>query len=82
MSDYWYYEYQVKIWGELDNDEEIRCGVIPAESMADVMKELEDYYGDELMEVQMLKPIYEGLVFDFKGVMDESEFNYVITKKI
>ena len=82
MCEYWYYEYQVKIWDECDNKEEIRSGVVPAVSMADAAKEIEGYYGDEIMELQMLKAITDGMVFEFQYVMEDTDFDYAITRKM
>ena len=79
MTGMWYYEYQVKTWNEIDNKEEIVSGVVPAESIAEAVKGLDDYY--DIMEIQMLKPIFEGIVFEFQGVMEDPEFDYVINKK-
>ena len=45
------------------------------------MKEIEDYYGDEIMEVQMLKAITDG-VFEFQYVMEDPDFDFVISKKV
>lgn len=81
MTDVWYYEYQVKTWNEFDKEEEILSGVVPAESIAEAARELDDYYGTDIMEIQMLKPIFEGAVFEFQGVMEDPEFDYVINKK-
>ena len=77
----WYWEYQLKIWDEIDSKEEIRSGVVAADTITEAMKEIEDYYGDEIMEVQMLKAITDG-VFEFQYVMEDTDFDFVITKKI
>ena len=77
----WYWEYQLKIWNEIDSKEEIRSGVVAADTITEVMKEIEDYYGDEIMEVQMLKAIIDG-VFDFQYVMEDTDFDFVISKKV
>lgn len=77
----WYWEYQLKIWDEIDNKEEIRSGVVAADTITEAMKEIEDYYGDEIMEVQMLKAITDG-VFDFQSVMEYTDFDFVISKKV
>lgn len=81
MSEMWYWEYQLKVWDEIDSKEEIRCGVVTGEKITDAMKELDDYYGDEIMEVQMLKAITDG-VFEFQYVMEDTDFDYVITRKM
>ena len=77
----WYWEYQLKIWDEIDNKEEIRSGVVAADIITEAMKEIEDYYGDEIMEVQMLKAITDG-VFEFQYVMEDTDFDFVISKKV
>ena len=77
----WYWEYQLKIWDEIDNKEEIRSGVVAVNTITEAMKEIEDYYGDEIMEVQMLKAITDG-VFEFQYVMEDTDFDFVISKKV
>ena len=77
----WYWEYQLKFWDEIDSKEEIRSGVVAADTITEAMKEIEDYYGDEIMEVQMLKAITDG-VFEFQYVMEDADFDFVISKKV
>ena len=77
----WYWEYQLKIWNEIDSKEEIRSGVVAADTITEAMKEIGDYYGDEIMEVQMLKAITDG-VFEFQDVMEDTDFDFVISKKV
>lgn len=80
-SEVWYWEYQLKIWNEIDEKEEKRSGVVAADTITEAMKEIEDYYGDEIMEVQMLKAITDG-VFEFQDVMGNTDFDFVISKKV
>lgn len=80
-NEVWYWEYQLKIWDEIDSKEEIRSGVVAADTITEAMKEIEDYYGDEIMEVQMLKAITDG-VFEFQYVMEDTDFDFVISKKV
>ena len=77
----WYWEYQLKIWDEIDSKEEIRSGVVAADTITEAMKEIEDYYGDEIMEVQILKAITDG-AFEFQYVMEDTDFDFVISKKV
>ena len=77
----WYWEYQLKIWDEIDSKEEIRSGVVAADTITEAMKEIEDYYGDEIMEVQKLKAITDG-AFEFQNVMENTDFDFVISKKV
>ena len=81
MANVWYWEYQLKIWDEIDSKEEIRSGVVAADTITEAMKEIEDYYGDEIMEVQMLKAITDG-VLEFQYVMEDPDFDFVISKKV
>lgn len=80
-SEVWYWEYQLKIWNEFDEKEEMRSGIVAADTITEAMKEIEDYYGDEIMEVQMLKAITDG-VFEFQCVMEDTDFDFVISKKV
>ena len=81
MANVWYWEYQLKIWDEIDSKEEIRSGVVAADTITEAMKEIEDHYGDEIMEVQMLKAITDG-VFEFQYVIEDTDFDFVISKKV
>lgn len=80
-NEVWYWEYQLKIWDDVDDKEEIRSGVVAADTFTEAMKEIEDYYGDEIVEVQMLKAITDG-VFEFQYVMKDTDFDFVISKKV
>ena len=80
-NEVWYWEYQLKTWDDVDDKEEIRSGVVAADTITEAMKEIEDYYGDEIMEVQMLKAITDG-VFEFQYVMEDPDFDFVISKKV
>ena len=80
-NEVWYWEYQLKIWDDVDDKEEIRSGVVAADTITEAMKEIEDYYGDEIMEVQMLKAITDD-VFEFQNVMEYTDFDFVISKKV
>lgn len=80
-NEVWYWEYRLKIWDEIDEKEEMRSGIVAADTITEAMKEIEDYYGDEIMEVQMLKAITDG-VFEFQYVMEDPDFDFVISKKV
>ena len=80
-NEVWYWEYQLKVWNYANDKEEIRSGVVAADTITEAMKEIEDYYGDEIMEVQILKAIADG-VFEFQYVMEDTDFDFVISKKV
>ena len=80
-NEVWYWEYQLKIWDDIDEKEETRSGIVAADTITEAMKEIGDYYGDEIMEVQMLKAITDG-VFEFQDVMEDTDFDFVISKKV
>ena len=81
MEDRWYYEYAVIIWNEIDKIEELRSGVVSAESLVEAMKELYEYYGDEIVDVQTLRAITDGAVFEFQYVTEDTDFSYTMEKK-
>ena len=81
MNEIWYYEYIIKIWNAADSEEEICSGVVPAENIIEAVNDINNYYGDELIEIKTLKPIVEGPVFDFKEANDEDNFDFIINKK-
>jgi len=75
----WYYEYRLLWWNEVDQLEETRCGVVPAKNFMEAMKLLEKDYGkDEIVEIQRLKPILEGTVFDFKEANESEDCNFSV----
>lgn len=79
MKDFWYYEYIVKICD--DDKEKSLAGILYADSFVSAMQKLDDYYDDELIEVQMLKAITDG-VFEFQYVMDDTDFDFTINRKM
>ena len=80
-NEVWYWEYSLKNWNEFDKKGEIRSGIVAADTFTEAMKKIEDYYRDEIMEVQMLKAITDN-VFDFQHVMENTDFDFVISKKV
>jgi hypothetical protein len=52
-----YYEYTIILWNDIDENEEKRSGVISAISMSDAIEELKNNYGNNLIEIQMIKSI-------------------------
>lgn len=81
MKTDWYWEYIIKIFDEDNAKEEIISGVTYADSFTEAVSALDEYYGSEMMEIQMLKAIAEGPVFDF-AIAQESSFDFDIIKKI
>ena len=81
MQTIYYYEYIVKILDCCDSKEEIHPGILCADSFSNAVKELESYYGDEMLEIQMLKVITDG-IFDFQDVMESTDFDFIISKKV
>lgn len=46
------YLFKVKYWNDIEEKEQFTYCLIPADSMAEAVKELEDYYGDNLLRVE------------------------------
>ena len=76
----WYWEYIIKVWDMDEEKEDSRAGVVAAYTMTEAMKSIEDYYGDEILEVHMLKAITD-IVMDFDLMNCNSDFDFTINKK-
>lgn len=82
MSDVWYYQYEVVLWDSDKCEEETVTGIVPGTSFSDVMQKLEDFYGNEILNITTLKAVFEGEVFEFEYANeDATDFDYVITEK-
>ena len=80
MERLWYWEYILKVWNDTDSQFEIRSGIISAHNLAEAAETLEGYYGEEIQEVQMLKPIVDS-VFEFELVNEDHDFDFTINRK-
>lgn len=82
MEEVWYYQYKAVLWNSDERKEEIVTGIVPGTSLSDVMQKLENFYGDEIFNINTLKAVSEGEVFEFEYVNDPTiGFDYVITEK-
>lgn len=77
----WYWEYKIKYWDDSDEQFYINSGLTLGQTLSEAMLNIEDYYGDGIEEVQMLKPIIEGSVIDFCYINSEPDFSFVINNK-
>ena len=82
MDNAWFYEYTIKFWddGESPGKEKIRSGLVTGETTTEAVTKLEEYYGS-IMDIQTLKPITD-YVFEFQSVMDDTDFDFLINKKV
>jgi len=81
---YWYWEYIITFWNEIDSKAEERAGVVLAETLSEAMQIISEYYGEEsILDVKTFKPIIDGAVFDFQDTTDEKfcDFDFSISKK-
>ena len=82
MSDVWYYQYKVVLWDSDKDKEEIVTGIVPGTSFSDVVQKLENFYGNEILNITTLKAVFEGEVFEFEYANEDAiDFDYVITEK-
>lgn len=80
-DDVYYYFYTVEVlWTENDTLTNIYSGIVPACSMENAVKKLENYYGT-IVTIKNLKIIMSGEVFEFNIVNNSDNFDFVITKK-
>ena len=76
----WYWQYEVEIWDDIDREETVRCGVVTGEKITDAMQTLYNYYGEDIINVHTLKALTDT-VFEFKDVMENADFDYMISEK-
>lgn len=76
----WYWQYRLKIFDCLSNQEIEAAGIVAAPSLVDAAKAIEKYYGDDIIDVKALKPIVSD-IFDFEAAENEDLFDYRIKKK-
>ena len=78
--EYWYWEYIVKCY-DVDLQEQIFSGIITAKNFSEAAAALEEYYDDNLVEIQMLKAVSESPVFEFDAAAEDDYFDFVFSKK-
>lgn len=76
----WYWEYIIKVYDMDEEKEDSRAGIVAANTMTEAMEAIEDYYGDEILEVHMLKAITD-IVMDFDLVNCDCGFDFTINRK-
>lgn len=76
----WYWEYIIKVYDMDEEKEDSRAGIVAASTMTEAMEAIEDYYGDEILEVHMLKAITD-IVMDFDLVNCDCGFDFTINRK-
>ena len=76
----WYWEYILKVSDEDEDKEVLRSGIVAATSFTEAMGRIEDFYGDDIIEVEKLK-IITDIVFDFDLAKSDSSFDFAITEK-
>ena len=76
----WYWEYIVKVL-DIDEDNPVfRAGIVAAATMTEAMKSIEEYYMEDILEINMLKAITD-IVMDFDLVNSDADFDFTINKK-
>ena len=82
MEEVWYYQYKVVLWDSVKCKEEIVTCIVPGTSFSDVVRKLENFYGNDILNITTLKAVFEGEVFEFECINESvTEFDYEITKK-
>ena len=82
MGETWYSQYKAVLWDSVKCKEEIVAGIVLGTSFSDVVQKLEDFYGNEILNITTLKAVFEGEVFEFEYANESAtDFDYVITEK-
>ena len=66
----WFYEYRAKVWNDIDKEEEICHGIVYAENFTEVGKKIDEYYGEELIEIS-ISPTAENQCYEFEWNLKE-----------
>ena len=79
---FWYWEYIIDYYNEIDNETQKRSGVIAAENMNEAIQSLIDFYGESAIEnILTLKIILEGNVLEFNEVNKNQDIDFTVTKR-
>ena len=78
----WFWEYTIKIWNEMEEKFEENSGLTTGITFTEAIANIESYYGKNIEEIHMLKPLIEGSVFDFEYAKDlDVNFDFSIIDK-
>ena len=72
----WFWQYKIKVIDVDNSAPTIIAGLVVADDMVGAVKELDDYYGNDIIDILGLKAITEN-IFEFTAVRDEG-FDYDI----
>ena len=59
---YWLYKVTIVTWRDLVNTKEEVIGVVAAKNLIKAVKKIESYYGDDILEINHIKPISEDVL--------------------
>ena len=76
----WYWEYWITYWTEVDMKQEDRSGVVSASTMAEAVEILNEFYGDDIMNIKALRALADT-VLEFNRTYEvPDDVNFKIIK--
>ena len=76
----WYWEYWITYWNEVDMKPEDRSGVVSASTMAEAVEILNEFYGDDIMNIKALRALADT-VLEFNQTYEvPDDVNFKIVK--
>ena len=79
MNDVWYWEYTIVYYNMQDGQYDTRAGVVIAENMTEAIETLNDFYGDNIVDVKTLRAVTDG-VLEFDQEFETDTGKIKITK--
>ena len=78
---FWYYEYTIQYYDDVEDCSYERSGVITANTIIEAVELLCDFYGESQIEnIFTLKSIAEGGVLDFQEINKNEDIDLFINK--
>lgn len=75
-----FFKYIISFWDDIHNIEKTTKGLIYAENYAAAAKELEQFYGSEIIAIKGLYGLEEGSIYDF-DLNDDDNYLFTVTTK-
>ena len=80
QSSQWFWEYEI-ICNYEDYNPECRHGIVYGDTFSDAMLAIEEYYGTDIVEIHLLRPLMQT-VFEFEAITSDSpECTFSIVRK-
>lgn len=81
---FWYWEYTITYYDDLDKQVYERSGVVTGENMQEVIQALYDFYGESKIKniwtLKIIKIISDSNVLEFNEVNQDKDIDFIVDK--